>query len=152
MLVTPGPCTRWSTPLFSHDSEQPTTPVPRKLKAKNGLVRLPGGCPDTRRELATNTRAVVKNLRMEPRTSGRRARQRHTSTSRFHETSRKRWRRHPTLRPRGTSFRRLRDDASTNSLPSFSTFSSTPLVSFATPCKIRHPSLDLASSGGTVAS
>ena len=61
----------------------------QEIRSKNGLAQLFDDCPDTRRELATNTRAVVNNIRKEPRTSGRRGQQRHTSASRFHETRRK---------------------------------------------------------------
>ena len=59
-----------------------------KIQSTNGVVQLPDDCPDTKRELATNARVVVNNFRKEPRTCGRRARQHHTKTSRFHETRR----------------------------------------------------------------
>ena len=53
------------------------------------------------------------NFRKEPRTFGRRARQRHTETSRIHETRR---RRDPALRPRETSFCWCRDAPATGLL------------------------------------
>ena len=48
----------------------------QKIPSKNALVHLPDDCRVTRREPATNIRAVVKNFRKEPRAFGRRARQR----------------------------------------------------------------------------
>ena len=74
--------------LHLHDSEPRIPPVSKKVKSKNALVHFPDDCPITRREPATNIRAVIKIFRTQARTFGRRARQRHTKTSRNQEARR----------------------------------------------------------------
>ena len=73
--------------FFSHDSETTMPPVSQKFReSKNGLFHFLDDGPFTRREPTTNGRALTQYFRKETRTFGRRARQRHTKTSRNRET------------------------------------------------------------------
>ena len=72
----------------------------------------------SRGELATSTRAVIKHFKRDPRSFGRRARQRHAKTSRIHETRRNA--RDPALRPIMTSLRRSRDAPATRQFTTYS--------------------------------
>ena len=84
---------------FSHDSERPIPGVSRKIKAKTVSFNSPA-----KREPATKLRAPIEHFGKEPRMFGRRVRQRHTTTSRIHETRRNATR--TTLRPGETTFAR----------------------------------------------
>ena len=85
---------------FSHDSEQPIPPVNKNFKSKRGLVHLPDDGTNTRRKcVRLPDEQSSKNLRKDPKTFGRRARQRHTKTSRTRETRRNAAGRDPALSP-----------------------------------------------------
>ena len=82
----PGQWTTWSTPPFRVTQKDQYRQSPNSRK--NALVRIPDDCRVTRTGPVTNILAVIENFRKEPRTFGRRARQRHTKNSRVHETRR----------------------------------------------------------------
>ena len=88
MLVMPGQWTVWVLHLFTC-LRMTNTPISlQEIHGKNAPVNFLGDCPITRREPATNMRAIIHNFRMVQRTFGRRARQRHTKTTTNHETRR----------------------------------------------------------------
>ena len=130
----PGLWTRWESSHFFTRLRTTNTASLQEGQSKNSLVQFPDDSPITRREFKTNTRAVIKNFRKQPRTFGGRARQRHTKTSRIH------------------AFRRnAAGRTQRGGLVSFPTASTAALVSSATSCTMRSWSLNFASSSGNVA-